>query len=243
MAISPLRPEDSGGRSRRAHAVSSSADVSDLAREVSGLMTREKFATEVMRTAIVTGRWRPGLRLAQDVIAEQLGISRMPVRSGLRQLESEGLVEFHPYRGAAVRLLSSREIAEIYELRILLESRLLEAAVIHLSAERVDELTTVALNIRLHSEGDDRWVDERNIFYDDLYRLADLPRISRLVASLRREVGPYLALRPRTPHHTHIGVLEHLATGDVVSAKSVLRAHLLRVSGELQGLVERLAES
>jgi len=243
VATPATRPDDRTGRSARVPSTQSSASIADLAREVSGLMTREEFATEVMRRAIVSGRWRPGQRLAQDLIAEQLGISRMPVRSGLRQLESEGLVEFHPYRGAAVRLLSAREIAEIYELRIVLESRLLEAAVTNLSAERVDELTAVALNVRQHSEGDDSWVDERNVFYDDLYRLADLPRISRLVASLRREVGPYLALRPRTPHHTHIGVLEHLAVGDVDRAKSVLRDHLLRVSAELQDLVSRLADA
>jgi DNA-binding GntR family transcriptional regulator len=243
VVFQATRPEGRTGRSGRAASIPTSADVTDLAREVSGVMTREEFATEVMRTAIVSGRWRPGQRLAQDLIAEQLGISRMPVRSGLRQLESEGLVEFHPYRGASVRLLTAREIAEIYELRIVLESRLLEAAVMNLSSERVDELTTVALDVRHHADGDDSWVDQRNIFYDDLYRLADLPRISRLVASLRREVGPYLALRPRIPHHTHIGVLEHLATGDVESAKSVLRAHLLRVSSELQELVGRLADA
>jgi len=243
VATPVTRPDDRTGRPARVPSAEPESGIADLAHEVSGLMTREEFATEVMRRAIVSGRWRPGQRLAQDLIAEQLGISRMPVRSGLRQLETEGLVEFHPYRGASVRLLSAREIAEIYELRIVLESRLLEATVTNLSPERVEELTAVALNVRQHAAGDDSWVDERNVFYDDLYRLADMPRISRLVASLRREVGPYLALRPRIPHHTHIGVLEHLAVGDVERATAVLRDHLLRVSAELQELVDRLADA
>lgn len=77
--------------------------------------------TDAIRSAILTGRYRPGERLVEDRLAAEYGVSRNPVRESLRLLESEGLVEVVPRRGATVASFSDDEAREIIELRAALE--------------------------------------------------------------------------------------------------------------------------
>src|SRR5690349_24905529 len=79
-------------------------------------------AYDEVRAAIVENRYRPGQRLVEQRIAEELGLSRTPVREALRMLEAEGLVVSERNRGAMVRPLSSTEVVDLYGLRIRLES-------------------------------------------------------------------------------------------------------------------------
>ena len=216
-------------------------DLSDIVLELGALQTREEFAASVIREAIIRGRFRPGQRLAQDLIAASLGISRMPVRASLRRLETEGLIEFHPYRGATVRLMSPAEIGELYDLRLLLERHLIaEVGRRHAPAELAD-LDEEADRIRA-LRGGRGWLEDRNAFYDALYEFAEQPRISTLVAGLRREVGPYLSLRPEASGgHVHLGVFDHLRAGDVDSALAEATHHLEGVKEALQGIAAVLA--
>jgi Mn-dependent DtxR family transcriptional regulator len=105
--------------------------------------TVEDMTQAFIREAITQGIFRPGQRLNLDSIAESLGVSRMPVRASLRQLENEGLVQINHYRGATVSVLRPSEIAEIYELRILLESYLLKLAIASIDDELVDRLEAI----------------------------------------------------------------------------------------------------
>ena len=85
-------------------------------------------AYEQVRAAIVENRYLPGQRLVEQRIAEELGLSRTPVREALRMLEAEGLVVSERNRGAIVRPLSPTEVADLYGLRIRLESYAVEVA-------------------------------------------------------------------------------------------------------------------
>ena len=81
-----------------------------------------------VRAAIVENRYPPGQRLVEQRIAEELGLSRTPVREALRMLEAEGLVVSARNRGAMVRPLSPTEVLDLYGLRIRLESYAVEVA-------------------------------------------------------------------------------------------------------------------
>lgn len=203
------------------------------------IQTMEGLATEFVRSAILRGLYRPGERLQQDAIAELLGMSRMPVRSSLQRLEGEGLVVFHPYRGATVRLLSPAEIAEIFELRVLLECRLLDGVWAKISSDRIEQLTFLSEQV-LHETDSIEWIQQRGRFYDQLYGWADMPRTCAIVSELRREVGPYLVMRDvavTDRHARHLVVLDHIRDGDEDAAKQDLASHLQSVSEELQDLV------
>jgi DNA-binding GntR family transcriptional regulator len=74
---------------------------------------RAQQVIEILRTAIISGRFEPGERLIESALSAQLGTSRGPVREALRQLENEGLVMSFPYRGAVVLGVSDEEVHEV----------------------------------------------------------------------------------------------------------------------------------
>lgn len=89
---------------------------------------------ENLREAIVEGRLKPGQRLMEVQLAEQLGVSRTPVREAIRKLELEGLVVMLPRKGAYVANMSLKDIIDVLEIRASLEG--LGAS---LAAERISE--------------------------------------------------------------------------------------------------------
>lgn len=76
----------------------------------------------VLRSEIFSGELKPGEPLRERLLAEQLGVSRTPVREALFTLQSEGLIELTPNRGATVRTITSHDIMQVYTLREVLES-------------------------------------------------------------------------------------------------------------------------
>ncbi|MFM0336299.1 GntR family transcriptional regulator [Paraburkholderia fungorum] len=83
--------------------------------------TLRELALEKMRTAILEAHFRPGERLVERSLCEELGVSRTVVREVLRHLETEGLVDSIPNQGPIVARLDAGTAAEIYEIRALLE--------------------------------------------------------------------------------------------------------------------------
>ena len=72
--------------------------------------------------AILRGEYEPGSRITEPMIARRLGVSRVPVREALRELEAMGLLESRKHAGMLVRQLSARETAELYELRSVIDA-------------------------------------------------------------------------------------------------------------------------
>lgn len=78
-------------------------------------------AYDHIRARLTRGDWAPGTRLANRALAEEIGVSFTPVREALQRLASENLVDYHPGAGAFVRAPDRRELAELYELRLVIE--------------------------------------------------------------------------------------------------------------------------
>lgn len=213
---------------------STSDELRGIANSLRGaFQTVEEMTQSFIRQAILQGIFRPGERLNQDLIAQALGVSRMPVRSSLRALESEGLVLVLPHRGATVSVLRPREIAEIYELRILIEGHLVERAVSRLSDEALAALEAIVHQLDGEPVLPER-LDRRKQFYEQLYELADRPRALAMAKQLRDSVGRYLLLIPADSLHPHEEFLDYLRANDALGAKEWLVAHLSSVSRKLQ---------
>src|SRR5262245_49870532 len=95
-------------------------------------------ATGELRRRIIAGEFVDGEPLRQDALAEDLGVSRNPIREALSRLESEGLVASIPYKGYVVTPLSSDEIRELFELRSLIEPELIRYAIPRMTNEDID---------------------------------------------------------------------------------------------------------
>src|SRR3954452_24316566 len=87
------------------------------------------MTADAIRERILLGHYPEGEPLRQDALGAELGVSRIPVREALRQLEAEGLVTYSPHRGAVVSHLSLKEIRELFELRALIEADLTRRSV------------------------------------------------------------------------------------------------------------------
>lgn len=98
-------------------------------------------AYDEIRRGIVEGRYRPGERLVEQRIAEELDLSRTPVREAFRRLQSEGLVEVQPNRGVSVRGLTVDEIGDLYELRARLEAMAAERAATRATSDELAAIT------------------------------------------------------------------------------------------------------
>lgn len=211
--------------------------LTTIAESVRGtFQTVEGMTQSFIREAILQGIYKPGERLNQDAIAEALGVSRMPVRASLRQLESEGLVRNYPHRGATVSVLRPHEIAEIYELRALIEGHLLQLAMVNLTDDALADLEELVVALDDDSQEPGR-LERRKEFYERLYELAERPRALAIAKQLRDSVGRYLLLIRADELHRHDDLLMHLRAGDATAAKKWLAAHLKSVSNRLQAVV------
>lgn len=196
--------------------------------------TAEESAASVIRSCIVAGVFQPGERLAQDRLAHLLDVSRMPIRSALRQLESEGLVEVHAHRGATVRSLSPEEISDLYEMRILIETFALRKTVMAIDDGEIDRLEALITEAEA-SEAPEVWLESRNDFYRSLYSIGNTPRVVSTIMQFRREVSRYMTGLADLRSHAHRDLLERVRLRDPDLASAWLEVHLRQVAQELRG--------
>jgi DNA-binding GntR family transcriptional regulator len=202
-----------------------------------GFRTVGQMVHAVLREAITTGAFAPGEWLRQETLAEAIGVSRIPVRTALLQLESDGLVVFHPHRGARVRTMSAAQIDEIYQLRLLLESHALRLSMARMSPDRLHRLHRLATVLDAHGDGGP-FLDARVAFYREVYDHPAHPLLLGIIEDLRGHVGRYLLSFRVDQRHAgrHLGLVESLSAGDLPAAESWLRAHLEEVRAGIRAL-------
>ncbi|MFE6965151.1 GntR family transcriptional regulator [Agromyces sp. NPDC057679] len=187
---------------------------------------------DILKDAILTGTLPPGQKLRQETLAESIGVSRLPVRSALIQLEADGLVEFHERRGAVVKSLSADQAREVYDIRTLLEVEALRLSMAEMTPERIARLRELGRTADVEDEGAD-FVDARTEFYAELYDAANRPVLWEMIEQLRLKVGRYVLgwrLVGGAEHgHSHEELVAAVEGGDVEHASGVLRSHLERV--------------
>lgn len=215
-----------------AHDPSLHASLAPLVEEAEErFRTAEDRALLVLRRAIELGIFSPGQRLPQDTLGALLGFSRMPIRAALRQLESEGFVDHEPHRGAAVRVVPTSEIQDLYEIRILVEAFALRRVAVRADERDLRRLDELAEQIDSASTDRERGalMDE---FYRGLYRTGNTARVVALVMQLRSEVNRHVASISHGHHgkETHRELLDALSMDDPDLAAAWLTAHLRRLA-------------
>jgi DNA-binding GntR family transcriptional regulator len=187
-----------------------------------------------LRRRILDGSFKSGFQLRQDALAEEFGVSRIPIREALVQLESEGLVRILPHKGAIVSELSIAEIDELFELRVLLEPRLLAASAPHLTAEDFRQLHVILddYNAEIKAMHVGRWGELNTQFHMLMYRHAEKPRSLALVGNLLldcdRHARIQLSLDNNTDraHREHTELVAFCETGRVADACALLASHI-----------------
>jgi DNA-binding GntR family transcriptional regulator len=194
-----------------------------------------------LRQAILEGAHPSGFQLRQDQLAETFGVSRIPVREALFQLEAEGLVEMIPHKGAVVTGLSAEEINDVFDLRLLLEPRLLRQSLSRLTEADYDSLDAIEGAFRAAIEARDagRWGALNARFHLALYARAPLPRTLSTVMGLLQTSDRYTRLQLSVPGAMERALDEHrellvlCRRGDIALACALLEQHIESVRADL----------
>ncbi|MGH3222116.1 MAG: GntR family transcriptional regulator [Streptosporangiaceae bacterium] len=202
-----------------------------------GYKTIGQMVYAVLKEAILSGAFVPGEWLRQESLATAIGVSRIPVRTALMQLESEGLVSFHPHRGARVRIMTPEQINEIYRLRALLEPYALRRIMTRLTPDRVNVLRDLAAQLDSQPEGS-QFLDARVRLYRELYDADSNPLLVQMIEDLRSHLGRYLlGFRLSGDHrHQHTELIDHLSARDRKAAEAWLHRHLEDVRQGLEAI-------
>jgi DNA-binding GntR family transcriptional regulator len=202
-------------------------------------------AAEELRRRILAGEFRAGEALRQDALAEEFGISRIPVREAFRQLAAEGLVTIHAHRGAVVSTLSPEEIAELFDLRALLEPDLIRRAVPRMTEA---DFAEVARILSEYSAAIDRsdlnaWGELNTEYHLALYRPAARVQTLALVRTLLANTDRYTRLQLAVAGGTdrakaeHAELLEICRRGASEEAARFTRRHVMEVKRDLLRLI------
>jgi DNA-binding GntR family transcriptional regulator len=202
-----------------------------------GVLKRQtvtEATAEAIRERILAGTYAEGDNLRQDALAAELGVSRIPIREAFRQLEAEGLVTLHAHKGAVVSALSLDEIAELFDLRALLEPDLLIRAIPRMTevdlaaAARVLDRYDQSLSVRdVHA-----WGEINSEFHMALYRPAGRNRSFGMVQSLLSNTDRYTRLQLlltsgiERARAEHAQLLKLCRQGDAQEAGDLLRRHV-----------------
>ena len=196
--------------------------------------TVAEAAAEELRMRILSGALQEGAQLRQEILAAELGVSRIPLREALRLLEGEGLVTIVPHRGAVVSVLSPDEIGELFDLRLLIEPDLIRHAVPHMGPDdlREAEFTLAGYKAALEQRDVGAWGRLNTRFHLALYRPAGRPRSVALAQTLLDQTDRYTRMQllltegQLRAQQEHEGLLTACRRGEVEQAGSLLALHI-----------------
>lgn len=194
--------------------------------------SRAAGAAERLRSAIAAGALRPGDRLSEARLADELGVSRNTLREAFRLLAAEGLVVHEPHKGVHVALPTMAAVIDIYRVRRLVEVTVMRGALPrHPAGAEMHAAVEAAHAAR---ERDD-WVavgTANHEFHRAIVRLADSPRLEAVYASLQTELRLVFGMID-DPEYLHGPYVEEnariaatYARGGVAEAAALLEAYL-----------------
>jgi DNA-binding GntR family transcriptional regulator len=210
--------------------------------------TLSSAIAEQLRQGILSGTHAAGSQLRQDALAAQYGVSRIPVREALFQLEAEGLVQIAPHKGAVVSTFSLAEVDDVFDLRMLLEPRLLRSSVPLLADSDYTDITQLdaAFASAIAQQDIAHWGELNARFHQALYRHAPQPRTLTIVTQLLQTSERYTRVQmnranpdkalPRAQRE-HRKLLQLCRTGQVDEACTHLADHIEAVRKDLHRLL------
>lgn len=202
--------------------------------------TVHEYVLASLREAIIDGRLGGGTRLVQTELASQLDVSITPVREALRDLATEGLVSFDPYRGALVRKLDLGEVRELYELRIALEPLMVRRVMGRITDEVIGEADQLREQMEQTSSLTE-WADLNLQFHATLSSPDQDSRLAKILTGLRDSASLYVGMslgarmeRITESNREHAALVELYRSHDVEKTVALTVQHLHTTVGTIE---------
>ncbi len=188
-----------------------------------------ELVLEAIREAITNGSLQPRERLMEIQLAEELGVSRTPVREALRKLELEGFIVMVPRKGAYVADLSMKDIADVFEIRAALE-----ALAAGLAAERITEEELDNMERLLAEKGEaifqndiDKLVEADTKFHEAMYKASRNERLTVIISNLREQIQRLRLTSLSVPGRMKESLDEHRNILEAIQARNAKLASAL----------------
>jgi DNA-binding GntR family transcriptional regulator len=203
--------------------------------------------TGKLREAIIDGVFPPGTRLVIADLVKRYSVSPMPVREALRRLEGEGMIDSVPNKGATVRRLDSRMIADIYEIRGALEVMVVSGLVNKLTLADLDVLENIQRELeQAVADDDQRGLMEANsrfhAYLGDVGHNREVAKVlgygGGLLTALRNRYGISKSRREAVVAE-HRALLKALRRGDGFEAANIARMHVIAARNDLLALLDK----
>jgi DNA-binding GntR family transcriptional regulator len=198
-------------------------------------------AYRAIKQRIVGGEFGPGTQLNIDALGRQLGVSNSPIREALRRLENERWIETIPFRGAFVRPFEQAEVAQLYEIRQMIELAALRKVMPRPPAGQVKRLAEALVEIQAAVRKNDpiTYLAADTRFHQAIVDMAGNPRLSEMYATLVEQGkcfmlgrGPESMARYRKGRDQHGAIYEAVRRGDTKEAVRLLEEHLRVTDGD-----------
>jgi DNA-binding GntR family transcriptional regulator len=188
----------------------------------------------ILRKAILDKKLEPGQRLVERNIAEQLGISRTPVREAIRKLELERLVTYIPRKGVVVTGFTKADIVEILVIRASLEALICSIAATKITPRELERLELLAKQIiDEYEKGNVKKSNQLNDkLHELIYRVAESPRLYDFLDTLREYISTFTQVayskpgRPEEAWTEHNEIIEALRNRDSTGAETAAKKHV-----------------
>lgn len=200
---------------------------------LSGRRIAADYVADGLREAILSGSLQDGAVLNQTAIAERFGVSRVPVREAMRQLQAEGLIETEAHHVAVVRGLSLDRIGELYDYRGLIEGYLTLRAVPKISDQDIARLRQIEREMRTIDDHN-QWLDGNATLHDLLLSAAGDETGLELVRQLRSRAERYVRMwsggsgihRVVDTGREHRELIDLVASRDAEAAREAVERHI-----------------
>lgn len=203
-----------------------------------------------LRQAILDGALELGTRLTETAVADELGVSRGPVREAFQDLAREGLLDLNPRRGVSVTTLAPDHIWQLYTLRAHLEALLVRHGLIHITSSDLDYLQTLVDEMSKLTRGRGEIARATELDLEFHGRIADRCPYSRMVEAYRAldsqvgagiytvvQVLPGTLERFRSKHQV---VLDALRTADLSVAEAAVEAHWIYTADRIRHAMQEV---
>ena len=190
-----------------------------------------EVVSEAIREAIISGVLKPGERIMEIQLAEELGVSRTPVREALRKLELEGFVVMIPRRGTYVADLSIKDVNEVFEIRKALDSLAAGLAAERITDEELEELERLLVDIAKSIENHDwdKIVEIDSQFHAVLYRASRNNRLVGIISNLQEQFTRFRSVSMKHTGRIRNTLEEHRRIVEAIAQRNVELAQMLSV--------------
>ncbi|WP_158734707.1 GntR family transcriptional regulator [Alteribacillus sp. YIM 98480] len=148
--------------------------------------TKSDYVHQFLKRKILDGELSMGEDINISKVSKELNVSIIPVREGLKRLETEGLVEVIPHKGARVKTFNSEKIREIFDIRAVLEGLAAKTAISNMDADKIKQLKSMTDKMKAYAiEGNDKEFGQANKdFHRYIYKNSVYPRLYDMIFNL-----------------------------------------------------------